>query len=54
MWSGNYKNRAQSKGLETFITFRLNEIHDVQTPDSLIVSKFWHDHPAWRVGKPGA
>jgi len=46
-------DRARSKGLEAFITFRLNEIHDVQTPDSLIVSKFWRDHPAWRVGKPG-
>jgi len=46
-------DRAREKGLEVFITLRLNEIHDVQTPGSLIVSKFWVDHPQWRVGKHG-
>ena len=46
-------DRAQAKGFETFVTFRLNEIHDVQNPDSLIVSRFWRDHPAWRVGQHG-
>jgi hypothetical protein len=45
--------RAKAKGLEVFITFRLNEIHDVQNPDSLIVSRFWRDHPEWRVGQHG-
>ena len=46
-------DRAREKGLEVFITLRLNEIHDVQTAGSLIVSKFWRDHPEWRVGKHG-
>ncbi|MEO2046351.1 MAG: hypothetical protein ABGX16_07240 [Pirellulales bacterium] len=46
-------NRAREKGMEVFITFRLNEIHDVQNADSLIVSKFWRQHPEWRVGKHG-
>jgi len=46
-------DRAREKGLEVFITLRLNEIHDVQTAGSLIVSKFWVDHPQWRVGKQG-
>ncbi len=46
-------DRAREKGLEVFITFRLNEIHDVQNPDSLIVSNFWREHPEWRVGKIG-
>jgi len=46
-------NRAREKNLEVFISFRLNEIHDVQNPNSLIVSKFWRDHPQWRVAKPG-
>ncbi len=46
-------DRAREKGLEVFITLRLNEIHDVQTDGSLIVSKFWRDHPEWRVGKHG-
>ncbi len=46
-------NRAREKDLEIFVSFRLNEIHDVQNPDSLIVTKFWRDHPQWRVGKIG-
>lgn len=46
-------DRACERGLETFITWRLNEIHDVQNPDSLIVTKFWREHPEWRVGKHG-
>lgn len=46
-------DRAREKGLEVFITLRLNEIHDVQTDGSLIVSKFWRDHPEWHVGKHG-
>ena len=46
--------RAQEKGLEAFISYRLNEVHDVQNPDtSLIVSPFWRQHPQWRVGKHG-
>lgn len=45
--------RAREKKLEVFISFRPNEIHDVQNPDSLIVTKFWKDHPQWRVGKIG-
>jgi len=45
--------RAREKKLEVFISFRPNEIHDVQNPNSLIVTKFWKDHPQWRVGKIG-
>ena len=46
-------DRAREQGLEIFVSFRLNEIHDVQNPDSMIVSKFWRDHPEWRVGTHG-
>lgn len=46
-------DRAREKGMEVFITFRLNEIHDVQNTDSLIVSRFWRQHPQWRVGTHG-
>lgn len=47
-------DRAKAKGMEAFVTWRLNEIHDVENGDtSLIVSKFWRDHPEWRVGKLG-
>lgn len=45
--------RAREKGLEVFISHRPNEVHDVQNPDSLVVTKFWRDHPEWRVGKIG-
>ena len=46
-------DRAREQGLEVFVSFRLNEIHDVQNPDSMIVSRFWKEHPEWRVGKIG-
>jgi glycosyl hydrolase family 10 len=46
-------DRANEKGLEIFLTFRLNEIHAVNEPESHILSDFWKDHPDWRVGKPG-
>ena len=47
-------DRAKAKGMEAFVTWRLNEIHDVENGDtSLIVSKFWREHPEWRVGKLG-
>ena len=45
--------RAQERGLETFITWRLNEVHGVEQTDSYLLSKFWLDHPAWHVGTPG-
>ena len=46
-------NRAKEKGLEVFLSFRLNEVHAVDEADSLILSKFWKDHPEWRVGAKG-
>ena len=46
-------DRAREKDLEIFVSYRLNEIHDVQNPDSIIVTDFWRDHPEWRVGKIG-
>ena len=50
-------DRARQKGLETFITFRPNEVHWIEKPDdfpiNLLLSKFWHEHPQWRIGKAG-
>ena len=45
--------RAREKKLEVFISHRPNKVHDVQNPESLVVTKFWRDHPEWRVGKIG-
>ena len=46
-------DRAKDQGLETFISFRLNEIHNVQEPESLLLTDFWREHPDWRVGEEG-
>lgn len=45
--------RARARGVETFITFRLNEVHGVDDADSLLVSRFWREHPDWLTGTPG-
>ncbi len=36
-----------------FASFRLNEVHAVDEPDHLILSRFWKEHPEWRVGAKG-
>jgi hypothetical protein len=45
--------RSQELGMETFITFRMNEVHNVEQADSWLLSRFWSDHPEWHVGTPG-
>jgi len=48
--------RAKERGLETFISVRLNEVHWVNEPDkypyNMIISKFWREHPEYWIGKP--
>ena len=50
-------DRARARGLETFITFRPNEVHGVDRPNKfptmLLLSQFWRKHPQWRIGKVG-
>jgi hypothetical protein len=46
-------SRAQEKGMECFVSFRLNEVHSVDKPPSKILSKFWMAHPEWRVAEIG-
>jgi len=49
--------RARQQRMETFLSFRMNEVHWVNRPDvfpyNLIVSKFWREHPQWWIGTPG-
>jgi hypothetical protein len=49
--------RARQQNMETFLSFRMNEVHWVNRPDvfpyNLIISKFWREHPQWWIGKPG-
>lgn len=50
-------DRARAQGLETFITFRPNEVHWVEKADefpiNLLLSDFWQQHPQWRIGTAG-
>lgn len=50
-------DRVHENGMEAFISFRLNEVHSVDQPDTfpnnLILSRFWRQHPEWWIGKPG-
>jgi DNA-binding beta-propeller fold protein YncE len=46
-------DRARNLGMEAFITYRLNEVHAVEQDDHLILSRFWKQHPEWRIGKVG-
>ena len=44
---------ARKRGLEFFISFRLNEVHCVEEPDNPIISDFWRKHPEWHIGTVG-
>ena len=48
-------DRARQRKLEVFITFRMNEIHLCNKPDimpaPLMISRYWREHPEWRIGK---
>lgn len=50
-------DRARAQGMETFITFRPNEVHWIEKPDdfpiNLLLSEFWQQHPEWRIGQAG-
>ena len=49
-------DRARQRKLEFFITFRMNEVHLCNNPDAmpapLMISRYWREHPEWRIGKP--
>jgi hypothetical protein len=42
--------RARLRGMKAFLTFRMNELHDVDKPESPLLGDFWKAHPEWRVG----
>ncbi|MDH5604469.1 MAG: DUF1080 domain-containing protein, partial [Cyclobacteriaceae bacterium] len=46
-------DRAHELGMESFVTFRINEVHGVDKEDALILSRFWKEHPEWHIGKNG-
>jgi hypothetical protein len=50
-------DRARQKKLEVFISFRMNEVHLCNNPDTmpapLLISRYWREHPEWHIGTPG-
>ena len=44
--------RSIDRGMETFVTFRPNEVHCVDEPPSSLLSEFWLAHPEYHVGTP--
>jgi YVTN family beta-propeller protein len=46
-------DRARADRMETFVSFRLNEVHNVEAAESLIFDRFWRKHPEWRIGRAG-
>jgi hypothetical protein len=46
-------DRCIAKGKETWATFRPNEVHAVEQPDHVLISRFWREHPEYHIGTPG-
>ena len=47
---GVVMQRAWFRGMGSFLSFRMNELHDVDKPGSPLLGPFWKDHPEYRVG----
>jgi uncharacterized lipoprotein YddW (UPF0748 family) len=48
-------DRAHAKGLSFFVSWRMNEMHDLRRGDrSPIQSRFWREHPEYRLSGPNA
>ena len=46
---GLFIEELRRRGFEVFITFRMNEVHNVDNPDDPDLSAFWREHPEYRV-----
>ena len=47
---GMIVDRGRLRGMEAFLTVRMNELHDVDNPGSPLLGDFWKSHPEYRVG----
>jgi hypothetical protein len=47
---GMVMERAWFRGMGAFLSFRMNELHDVDKPGSPLLGPFWKSHPEYRVG----
>jgi len=42
--------RCREKGISPWLSMRMNDVHNVDDPDSYIHSRFWMEHPEyWRI-----
>ena len=48
--AGMIVDRARLRGMEAFLSVRMNELHDVDKPGSPLLGDFWRSHPEYRVG----
>ena len=46
---GEFLAGLKTRGIETFITWRMNEVHNVNQPTEPDLSRFWREHPDYRV-----
>ncbi len=42
--------RAKEKGVAIFFSYRMNDTHMLDAPDSPNIDAFWRDHPEYRIG----
>ena len=47
---GMIVDRGRLRGMEAFLTVRMNELHDVDRPGSPLLGEFWKAHTEYRVG----
>ena len=43
-------DRAREKGIDFFLSWRMNECHGVDNPNLPVLSKFWKEYPEFRIG----
>lgn len=46
-------DRARQKGIDFFLTWRMNESHGVREPGNPGNCRFWREHPEFRIGGEG-
>jgi hypothetical protein len=48
------RDRAKEKRMACFVSWRMNEGHDVRREGSPLQSRFWREHPQYRIGGANA
>jgi hypothetical protein len=48
------QDRARERGIAFFLSWRMNECHWIEIEDSDTASRFWREHPEYRIGGPTA